>query len=111
MGELTFQDIIENLQKPDLDIRDNVDPLVFKKGILRIEDLKPGMQLTGKITNVVDFGAFVDIGLKNDGLVHISEITERFVKHPGEVVSVGQVVTARVINVDESRGRISLSLR
>jgi uncharacterized protein len=111
VGELTFQDIIENLQKPDLDIRDNVDPLVFKKGILRIEDLKPGMQLTGKITNVVDFGAFVDIGLKNDGLVHISEITERFVKHPGEVVSVGQVVTARVINVDESRGRISLSLR
>ncbi len=111
VGELTFQDIIENLQKPDLDIRDNVDPLVFKKGILRIEDLKPGMQLTGKITNVVDFGAFVDIGLKNDGLVHISEITERFVKHPGEVVSVGQVVTARVLNVDESRGRISLSLR
>ncbi|HCW93291.1 MAG TPA: RNA-binding transcriptional accessory protein [Flexistipes sinusarabici] len=110
VGELTFQDIIENLQKPDLDIRDNVDPLVFKKGILKIEDLKPGMQLTGKISNVVDFGAFVDIGLKNDGLVHISEMAERFIKHPSEVVSVGQTVSAKVIDVDKQRGRISLSL-
>jgi len=111
VGELTFQDIIENLQKPDLDIRDNVDPLVFKKGILKIEDLKPGMQLTGKISNVVDFGAFVDIGLKNDGLVHISEMAERFIKHPSEIVSVGQTVSAKVIDVDKQRGRISLSLR
>ncbi|MEC9491187.1 Tex family protein [Flexistipes sp.] len=110
VGELTFQDIIENLQKPDLDIRDNVDPLVFKKGILKIEDLKPGMQLTGKISNVVDFGAFVDIGLKNDGLVHISEMAERFIKHPSEVVSVGQTVSAKVVDVDKQRGRISLSL-
>jgi len=111
VGELTFQDIIENLQKPDLDIRDNVDPLVFKKGILKIEDLKTGMQLTGKISNVVDFGAFVDIGLKNDGLVHISEMADRFIKHPSEVVSVGQTVSAKVIDVDKQRGRISLSLR
>lgn len=111
VGELTFQDIIENLQKPDLDIRDNVDPLVFKKGILKIEDLKPGMQLTGKISNVVDFGAFVDIGLKNDGLVHISQLAEKFIKHPSEIVSVGQTVSAKVIDVDKQRGRISLSLR
>ncbi|TYB34891.1 MAG: RNA-binding transcriptional accessory protein [Flexistipes sinusarabici] len=111
VGELTFQDIVDNLQKPDLDIRDNVDPLVFKKGILKIEDLKPGMQLTGKISNVVDFGAFVDIGLKNDGLVHISQIAEKFIKHPSEIVSVGQTVSAKVIDVDKQRGRISLSLR
>jgi len=111
IGELTFQDIVENLQKPDLDIRDNVDPLVFKKGILKIEDLKPGMQLTGKISNVVDFGAFVDIGLKNDGLVHISQLAEKFIKHPSEIVSVGQTVSAKVIDVDKQRGRISLSLR
>ncbi len=111
VGEFTFEDIVYNLQKPDLDIRDNVDPLVFKKGVLKIEDLKPGMQLTGKISNVVDFGAFVDIGLKNDGLIHISELAERFIKHPSDVVSVGQVVTVRVIDMDKDRGRISLSLR
>jgi len=111
VGEYTFEDIVHNLQKPDLDIRDNVDPLIFKKGVLKIEDLKPGMQLTGKISNVVDFGAFVDIGLKNDGLIHISELAERFIKHPSDVVSVGQVVTVRVIDMDKDRGRISLSLR
>ncbi len=111
IGEYTFNDIIENLEKPDRDIRDKLDPVIFKKGAINMEDLEPGMMLDGKVTNVVDFGAFVDIGLKNDGLVHISELSEKFVKHPTDVVKVGQKVHVMVVDIDKERGRLSLSMR
>lgn len=111
IGKYTFKDIIENLEKPDRDVRDSVDPVIFKKGAVNFDDLKPGMMLDGKVTNVVDFGAFVDVGLKNDGLIHISELSESFVKNPAEVVKVGQKVHVMVVAVDKQRGRISLSMR
>lgn len=111
LGSYTFNDIIENLEKPDRDVRDSVDPVIFKKSVVNLDDLKPSMVISGKVTNIVDFGAFVDIGLKNDGLVHISELSESFVKHPGEVVKVGQKVQVMVVDIDKERGRISLSMR
>lgn len=111
IGKYTFNDIIENLEKPDRDVRDTVDPVIFKKGAVSFDDLKPGMMLDGKVTNVVDFGAFVDVGLKNDGLIHISELSEGFVKNPGDVVKVGQKVHVMVVAIDKQRGRISLSMR
>jgi uncharacterized protein len=111
IGELTLKDIIENLEKPEIDIRENVDPVIFKKGLLSIDDINEGMNLQGKITNVIDFGAFVDIGLKNDGLIHISELANKFVRHPSEIVSVGQNVQVKVIAIDKNRGRISLSMK
>lgn len=111
IGEFTIQDIIENLEKPDRDIRDDVDPIVFKQGIITLESLKEGDLLTGKISNVVDFGAFVDVGLKNDGLVHISQLADRFVSDPAEIVKVGQTVKTKVISIDSERGRLSLSMR
>ncbi|WP_022850440.1 Tex family protein [Limisalsivibrio acetivorans] len=110
LGEFTLEDIIESLEKPDRDIRDDLDPLLFKKGVVNLEQLKAGMVLDGKVTNVVDFGAFVDIGLKNDGLVHISRLADRFVKHPSDIVSVGDNVKVRVLEVDKERGRVSLSM-
>lgn len=111
LGTYTFNDIIENLEKPDRDVRDSVDPVIFKKSIVNLDDLKPSMVISGKVTNIVDFGAFVDIGLKNDGLVHISELSESYIKHPSEVVKVGQKVQVMVIDIDKERGRISLSMR
>ncbi len=92
-------------------MRDSVDPVIFKKSIVNLDDLKPSMVISGKVTNIVDFGAFVDIGLKNDGLVHISELSESYIKHPSEVVKVGQKVQVMVIDIDKERGRISLSMR
>ncbi len=111
IGEYTFEDIVENLEKPDRDIRDKLDPVIFKKGAININDIEAGMMLDGKVTNVVDFGAFVDIGLKNDGLIHVSELSEKFVKHPREIVAVGQKVTVMVVAIDKERGRLSLSMR
>lgn len=111
IGEFTIKDIIENLERPDRDIRDNVDPVIFKKGILSINELKEGDILTGKISNVLDFGAFVDVGLKNDGLVHISQMADKFIKDPSEVVKVGQIVKTKVLSIDKERGRLSLSMR
>ncbi len=92
-------------------MRDSIDPVIFKKSIINLDDLKPSMVISGKVTNIVDFGAFVDIGLKNDGLVHISELSESYIKHPSEVVKVGQKVQVMVIDIDKERGRISLSMR
>jgi uncharacterized protein len=111
IGEFTIRDIIDNLERPDRDIRDNVDPVVFKQGILSIESLKEGDILTGKVSNVVDFGAFVDVGLKNDGLVHISQLADKFVSDPADVVKVGQTVKTKVLSIDRERGRLSLSMR
>ncbi len=109
-GVPTMEDIIESLAKPNLDPRDELPKPIFRRDVLKLEDLKEGMILTGTVRNVVDFGAFVDIGVKNDGLVHRSKMAKRYVKHPIEVVSVGQNVRVKVISVKPESGRISLSM-
>ncbi len=111
IGLPTLQDIVKELMKPGRDIRDELPPPLLRKDILDIKDLKEGMEVTGTVRNVVDFGAFVDLGVHQDGLVHISEISDRFIRHPSEVLSVGQVVTARIISVDLAKNRIGLSLK
>ena len=111
LGLPTLQDIMEELAKPGRDPRQRFTVFTFAEGIHAISDLVPEMRLPGIITNVTKFGAFVDIGVHQDGLVHISQLADRFVKDPSEVVKVRQQVMVRVIEVDEKRGRISLSLR
>lgn len=111
VGLPTLKDILENLEKPGLDPRDALPAPILRHDVLKMEDLQPGMILQGTVRNVVDFGAFVDIGVKQDGLVHISELADRFVKDPLSVVAVGQVVQVRVIKVDKQRGRVQLSMR
>lgn len=111
VGVPTLEDIVANLAKPGLDPRDNSPRPMFRKEILSLEDLSVGMKLSGTIRNVLDFGAFVDVGLKSDGLVHISELADRYVKNPLEVVRVGQVVEVRVISIDLKRQRVALSLK
>jgi len=110
-GVPTLRDIIEALLRPGRDPRDDLPQPVFRTDVLSIEDLKPGMQLKGVVRNVVDFGAFVDIGVKNDGLVHISELSEKYIRNPLDVVAVGDVVTVRVLSVDVEKGRIALSMK
>ncbi|UQD50860.1 RNA-binding transcriptional accessory protein [Bacillus methanolicus] len=110
IGELTLKDIIDALIRPGRDPRDELPKPLLRKDILKLEDLKPGMELQGTVRNVVDFGAFVDIGVKQDGLVHISKLSRQFVKHPLDVVSVGDVVTVWVDNVDTNKGRIALTM-
>ncbi len=109
-GEFTLRDIIEVLSRPERDPRDDLPKPIFKKGILKIEDLTSGMELKGTVLNVVDFGAFVDIGLKDSGLVHISQLANRYVKNPHDMVSVGDVVTVWVMGVDHERKRVSLTM-
>ncbi len=111
VGEPTLADILEALRKPGRDPRDELPPPLLRQDVLKMEDLKEGMILKGTVRNVVDFGAFVDIGVKQDGLVHISQLADRYVKSPFEVVSVGDVVTVKVIKVDLDRGRIGLSMK
>ena len=111
VGAPTLADILEDLAKPGRDPRDSLPPPILRQDVLKIEDLKPGMRLKGTVRNVVDFGAFVDIGVKQDGLVHVSEMGERYVRNPYEVVAVGDVVEVTVISVDVERGRIGLSMR
>lgn len=110
-GLPTLKDIISSLIRPGRDPREELPPPIFQTGILKIEDLKPGMELKGTVRNVIDFGAFVDIGLKNDGLVHISELSDKFVKHPMDVVSVGDTVTVWVLHIDEKKGRVGLTMK
>ena len=110
LGEFTLRDIIEALARPERDPREDLPKPIFKKGILKIEDLSAGMELKGTVLNVVDFGAFVDIGLKDSGLVHISQLANRYVKSPHDVVSVGDVVTVWVMGVDQERKRVSLTM-
>ena len=110
VGELTLRDIVEALARPERDPRDDLPKPIFKKGVLKIEDLSAGMELKGTVLNVVDFGAFVDIGLKDSGLVHISQLANRYVKSPHDVVSVGDVVTVWVMGVDQERKRVSLTM-
>lgn len=110
IGELTLKDILDALGRPERDPRDELPAPLLKKDVLKLEDLKAGMELQGTVRNVVDFGAFVDIGVKQDGLVHISKLSNRFVKHPLDVVSVGDVVTVWVDSVDHQKGRVALTM-
>jgi protein Tex len=110
IGELTLKDIIDALVRPERDPRDDLPTPLLKKDVLKLEDLKTGMELQGTVRNVVDFGAFVDIGVKQDGLVHISKLRKQFVKHPMDVVSVGDVVTVWVDSVDTNKGRVALTM-
>ena len=111
IGEPTLVDIIGELEKPGRDVRDSLPPPILRDDILDLEDLKPDMVLTGTVRNVIDFGAFVDIGVHQDGLVHISQICDRYIKHPSEVLSVGDVVKVKVLAVDIKKKRISLSMK
>src|SRR5258708_13615520 len=111
VGLPTLNDILENLEKSGLDPRDALPSPILRHDVLKMEDLETGMILQGTVRNVVDFGAFVDIGVKQDGLVHISEMADRYVKDPLGVVAVGQVVQVRVLKVDKQRGRVQLSMR
>ena len=110
VGLPTLRDILAELQKPGRDPRDDLPKPVLRTDVLDMKDLKPGMELTGTVRNVIDFGAFVDIGVHQDGLVHISRMADRFVKHPSEVVRVGDVVKVWVVSVDEKKKRIALSM-
>ncbi len=111
VGVPTLTDVVQELMKPGRDVRDDLPKPILRTDVMEISDLRPGMQLTGTVRNVIDFGAFVDIGVHQDGLVHISEIADRFVRHPSELLSVGQVVDVVVLDVDEKKGRIGLSIR
>ncbi|WP_187644859.1 Tex family protein [Paenibacillus terrae] len=111
VGVPTLKDILDSLQRPGRDPRDELPLPVFRKDVLKIEDLAPGMELQGTVRNVIDFGAFVDIGIKSDGLVHISQLRNGFVKHPMDVVSVGDNVTVWVLNVDLKKGRVGLTMK
>nr|WP_144925559.1 Tex family protein [Paenibacillus bovis] len=110
IGVLTLQDIIDALMKPGRDLRDELPKPLLKKDLLKLEDLQPGMEMQGTVRNVVDFGAFVDVGVKEDGLVHISKLSNRFVKHPLDVVSLGDIVTVWVESVDVQKGRLALTM-
>ena len=111
IGEFTIKDIIAELRKPGRDPREDAPPVVFRNDVRSFEDLKEGMEMSGTVRNVVDFGAFVDIGVKNDGLVHVSQLSDKFVKHPMDVVSVGDTVKVRIIGIDKERGKVSLTMK
>ena len=111
IGEITLRDIVKELEKPARDPRDEMPKPILRTDVLDIKDLKEGMILKGTVRNVIDFGAFVDIGVHQDGLVHVSQMSEKFIKHPLEAVSVGDVVEVRVLGVDEKKNRISLSMK
>jgi uncharacterized protein len=110
VGIPTLEDILENLKKPGRDPREEMPKPILRSDVLKIEDLEEGMKLKGTVRNVVDFGAFVDIGVKQDGLLHISQIANKYIKHPIEVLNVGDIIEVTIIGVDQERGRISLSL-
>jgi len=111
VGVPTLQDVVSELMKPGRDIRDELPKPILRTDVLEMKDLKPGMELTGTVRNVIDFGVFVDIGVHQDGLVHISQVADKFIRHPSEVVSVGDIVKVLVLDVDEKKKRISLSMR
>ena len=111
VGEPTLQDIINELMKPGRDPREEMPKPILRADVLKFEDLRDGMILTGTVRNVTDFGAFVDVGVKHDGLVHISEMSENYVKNPSDVVSVGDVVKVQVIGIDQERQKVKLSMK
>ena len=110
IGVITLQDIVKELKKPGRDPREDMPKPVLRKNVLSIEDLEEGMIMQGTVRNIVDFGAFVDIGLKNDGLVHISKMSKQRIKHPLDVLSIGDIVEVNVIDVDLNKKRVSLSM-
>jgi uncharacterized protein len=110
VGVPTLRDILDALVRPDRDPRDDLPKPVFKHGVLRLDDLEPGMELKGTVLNVVDFGVFVDIGLKDSGLIHISQLSTRYIKTPHEIAAVGDTVTVWVLGTDASRRRVSLTM-
>ena len=111
VGVPTMTDIIDSLNRPGRDPREEMPPPIFHTDVLKMEDLRPGMELKGTVRNVRHFGAFVDIGVKDDGLIHISQLSDQYVRHPMDVVSVGDTVTVRVLDVDIKKGRISLTMK
>lgn len=111
IGEITLTDILKELEKPSRDPREDMPKPILRSDVLDMKDLKPGMQLKGTVRNVIDFGVFVDIGVHQDGLVHISQITDRYIKHPLEAVSVGDIVDVKVLDVDVAKKRISLTMK
>ena len=112
IGEITLQDIVKELEKPARDPRDEMPKPILRTDVLEMKDLTPGMKLKGTVRNVIDFGVFVDIGVHQDGLVHISQITDKkFIKHPLEVLSVGDVVEVKVLSVDLQKKRIGLTMK
>ena len=111
IGVPTLEDIIKELEKPGRDPREDMPAPVLRSDVLKMEDLKEGMVLKGTVRNVIDFGAFVDIGVHQDGLVHISQLSDKFIKHPLEAVSVGDIVNVRVLSVDMGKKRIALSMK
>ena len=111
IGLPTLDDIVKELAKPGRDPRDEMPKPMLRTDVLSIEDLKEGMELTGTVRNVIDFGAFVDIGVHQDGLVHISQICNKFIKHPSEVLKVGDIVKVKILSVDVKKKRISLTMR
>ena len=111
VGELTLKDIIDEILKPGRDPRDAMPKPILRSDVLKFEDLQIGMVLNGTVRNVIDFGAFVDIGVKYDGLVHISEMANKFIKNPSEVVSVGDIVKVKVIDLDNERHKVALSMK
>lgn len=111
IGEMTLSDIIEELSKPGRDPREDMPKPILRNDVLKLEDLKEGMVLTGTVRNVIDFGAFIDIGVKHDGLVHISEMSDKFIKNPSDLVSVGDVVKVKVIKIDKERQKVGLSMK
>ena len=110
IGEPTLRDIVEALSRHERDLRDDLPKPLLKKNVLSMEDLKPGIELQGTVRNVVDFGIFVDIGVKQDGLVHISKMSRKYVKHPKDLVAVGDVITVWVNDIDLEKERIALTM-
>ena len=111
VGEETLKDIVKELEKPARDPREEMPKPILRTDVLEMKDLKPGMILKGTVRNVIDFGAFVDIGVHQDGLVHISQMTDRYIKHPLEAVSVGDVVDVKILSVDMDKKRIALTMK
>ena len=111
MGVMTLTDIIDEIKKPARDPRESMPGVIFRSDVLSFDDLKAGMELEGTVRNVVDFGAFVDIGVKTDGLVHVSELSNRFIKHPMDAVSIGDNVKVRILDIDKERHKISLTMK
>ena len=111
IGAITLQDIVKELEKPARDPREDMPKPILRSDVLEMKDLTPGMILKGTVRNVIDFGAFVDIGVHQDGLVHISQMSDKFIKHPLEVVSVGDIVEVKVMSVDLKKQRIQLTMK
>ena len=111
VGEMTLADIVEEMKKPARDPREDAPPVVFRNDVKSFDDLKIDMEMTGTVRNVVDFGAFVDIGVKNDGLVHISQLSDKYIKHPMDVVSVGDTVKVKIISIDREKMKVGLTMK